>query len=44
MLTYNLINIAPEGGQFATTTLGMLLCLMELGLVLWFVIAIVINT
>ena len=43
MLTYQLLKIAPDGGQFATTTLGMLLGLMELGLVLWFIIAMISN-
>ena len=43
MLTYQLLKIAPDGGQFATTTLGMLLGLMELGLVLWFIITMICN-
>ena len=43
MLTYQLLKIAPDGGQFATTILGMLLGLMELGLVLWFIIAMICN-
>ncbi len=43
MLTYNLLKIAPDGGQFATTTIGMLLGLMEAGLALWFIIAMICN-
>ena len=43
MLTYNLLKIAPDGGQFATTTIGMLLGLMELGLALWFIVATIVN-
>ena len=43
MLTYNLLKMAPDGGQFATTAFGLLLGLMELGLVIWFVIATIIN-
>ena len=44
MLTYQLLKIAPDGGQFAASTLGLLFGLMEAGLVLWFVIAMLINT
>ena len=43
MLTYNLLKIAPDEGQFATTTIGMLLGLMELCLALWFIIAMICN-
>ena len=43
MLTYLLLKIAPDGGQFATSTLGLLFGLMEAGLVLWFVIATLVN-
>jgi len=43
MLTYNLLKIAPDGGQFAASTLGLLFGLMESGLVLWFIIATICN-
>ena len=43
MLTYQLLKIAPDGGQFATTTIGMLLSLMEFGLALWIIIATIIS-
>ena len=43
MLTYQLLKIAPDGGQFAASTLGMLFGLMETGLVLWFIIAMICN-
>jgi hypothetical protein len=43
MLTYQLLKIAPDGGQFATTTIGMLLSLMEFGLAVWFIISLCIN-
>ena len=43
MLTYQLLKIAPEGGQFAATTIGMLLSLMEFGLALWIIIATIIS-
>ena len=43
MLTYQLLKIAPDGGQFAASTLGLLFGLMEAGLVLWFVIATLVN-
>lgn len=43
MLTYQLLKIAPDGGQFATSTLGLLFGLMEVGFALWFVIAMLIN-
>lgn len=43
MLTYQLLKIAPDGGQFAASTLGLLFGLMETGLVLWFIIACVAN-
>ncbi len=43
MLTYQLLKIAPDGGQFAASTLGLLFGLMETGLVLWFIISCVAN-
>jgi len=43
MLTYQLLKIAPDGGQLATTTIGMLLSLMEFGLALWIIIATIIS-
>ena len=43
MLTYQLLKIAPEGDQFAATTIGMLLSLMEFGLALWIIIATIIS-
>lgn len=39
MLTYQLLKIAPDGGHFATSTIGLLFGLMEAGLVLWFLLA-----
>ena len=43
MLTYQLLKIAPDGGQFATSTLGLLFGLMETGLALWFILALLFN-
>lgn len=43
MLTYQLLKIAPDGGQFAASTLGLLFGLMEIGLAIWFVVAMLIN-
>ena len=43
MLTYQLLKIAPDGGQFAASTLGLLFGLMEVGLVIWFIIAALIH-
>lgn len=43
MLTYQLLKIAPDGGQFATTTIGMLLSFMEFCLALWIIIATIIS-
>ena len=43
MLTYQLLKIAPDGGQFAASTLGFLFGLMEVGLAIWFVVAMLIN-
>ena len=43
MLTYQLLKIAPDGGQFASSTLGLLFGLMEAGLALWFIVACVAN-
>ena len=43
MLTYQLLKIAPDGGRFATSTLGLLFGLMEAGIVLWFVVAAFLN-
>ena len=43
MLTYQLLKIAPDGGQFAASTLGLLFGLMEVGLAVWFIAAMVIN-
>ncbi len=43
MLTYQLLKIAPDGGQFATSTLGLLFGLMEVGLALWFILALLFN-
>lgn len=44
MLTYQLLKIAPDGGQFATSTLGLLFGLMETGLFLWFIVAMLVNS
>ena len=44
MLTYQLLKIAPDGGQFATSTLGLLFGLLEAGLALWFLIDLISNT
>ena len=44
MLTYQLFKIAPDGGQFAASTLGLLFSLMEVGLAVWFIAAMVFNT
>ena len=44
MLTYQLLKIAPDGGQFATSTLGLLFGLLEAGLALWFVVAMLVNS
>ena len=44
MLVYKLLKIAPDGGEFANTTLGLLFGLMEVGLVLWFLIEMISNT
>ena len=43
MLTYQLLKIAPDGGQFAASTLGLLFGLMEVCLAVWFIAAMVIN-
>ena len=43
MLTYQLLKIAPDGGQFAASTLGLLFGLMEVGLAVWFIAAMVVN-
>lgn len=43
MLTYQLLKIAPDGGRFASTTLGLLFGLMEVGLAVWFVVATIVN-
>ena len=43
MLTYQLLKIAPDGGHFATSTLGLLFGLMEAGLVLWFLLDAFLN-
>lgn len=43
MLTYQLLKIAPDGGLLAASTLGLLFGLMETGLVLWFIIAMICN-
>ena len=43
MLTYQLLKIAPDGGLFATSTIGMLLSVMEFGLALWIIIATIIS-
>ena len=43
MLTYQLLKIAPDGGQFAASTLGLLFGLMEVGLALWFIAATIVN-
>ena len=43
MLTYQLLKIAPDGGRFASTTLGLLFGLMEVGLAVWFVVAAIVN-
>ena len=43
MLTYQLLKMAPDGGAFAETILGLLFGLMEAGLVLWFVVATLVN-
>lgn len=44
MLTYQLLKIAPDGGHFATSTLGLLFGLLEAGLALWFVVAMLVNS
>ena len=43
MLTYQLLKIAPDGGQFAASILGLLFGLMEVGLAVWFVVSLVVN-
>jgi len=43
MLTYQLLKIAPDGGQFAASTLGLLFGLLEAGLALWFILAMICN-
>ncbi len=43
MLTYQLLKIAPDGGRFASTTLGLLFGLMEVGLAVWFIVATIVN-
>ena len=43
MLTYQLLKIAPDGGRFASTTLGLLFGLMEVGLVIWYIVGTLIN-
>ena len=44
MLVYKLLKIAPDGGEFANTTLGLLFGLMEAGLALWYLIEMIANT
>jgi hypothetical protein len=43
MLTYQLLKIAPDGGKFATTSLGPLFGLLEVGLAMWFIVATLVN-
>lgn len=43
MLAYQLLKIAPDGGLFASTTLGLLFGLMEVGLAVWFIVATIVN-
>ena len=43
MLVYKLLKIAPDGGEFANTTLGLSFGLMEAGLALWFLIEMLSN-
>ena len=43
MLVYNLLKMAPDGGEFANTTLGLLFGFMEIGLAMWFMAEIIIN-
>lgn len=43
MLVYNLMKMAPDGGRFASTTLGLLLGLVEVFLAMWFIVAIIVN-
>lgn len=43
MLTYQLLKIAPDGGKFATTSLGLLFGLLEVGLAMWFIVATLVN-
>ena len=43
MLTYQLLKIAPDGGQFAASTLGLLYGLMEVGLAIWYIVGTLIN-
>ena len=43
MLVYKLLKIAPDGGEFANTTLGLLFGLMEAGLAIWFAVSMFIN-
>ena len=44
MLVYKLLKIAPDGGEFANTTLGLLFGLMEAGLAIWFLVELISNT
>ena len=43
MLTFQLLKIAPDGGKFATTSLGLLFGLLEVGLAMWFIVATLVN-
>lgn len=44
MLTYHLLKIAPDGGKFASTMLGQLFSMLEVGLALWFILALLLNS
>ena len=44
MLVYKRLKIAPDGGEFANTTLGLLFGLMEAGLAIWFLVELISNT
>ena len=43
MLTYNLLKMAPDGGKFATSALGLLFGILEVGLALWYIAAALFN-
>ncbi len=43
MLVYNLMKIAPNNGELANITLGLLFGLMEAGLAIWFTVSMFMN-